>query len=159
MQESGKHIGRLDFLRLSACAAAAAAWPWDGLSGSAGDEIVRHDAPPRNRRPYGGDERETCFPEWRTDTWPKVHGDGVFLYPGERHVLSGIRLANVRDGVEDYEWLQLAAAKVGRNAVETLIRELARSTTDFSRDPALLRRIRSRVGDMAEAPSGRITAK
>ncbi len=97
------------------------------------------------------DERETYFTDWRTDTWPKVHGDGVFLYPGSKHVLSGIRLANIRDGEEDYEWLQLAAEKVGRNAVEALIRELAQSITDFSRDPALLRRVRSRVGDMIEA--------
>ena len=96
------------------------------------------------------DERETYFPEWRTDTFPKAHGDGVFMYPGRRHVLSGIRLANVRDGEEDYEWLQLAAERVGRNAVEAAIRELARSKTDFSRDPRLLRRVRSRIGDMID---------
>ena len=34
---------------------------------------------------------------------------------------------------------------------ETALRELAQSITDFSRDPALLRRVRSRVGDMIEA--------
>ena len=96
------------------------------------------------------DERETYFPEWRTDTFPKAHGDGVFMYPGRSHVLSGIRLANVRDGEEDYEWLQLAAERVGRNAVEAAIRELARSKTDFSRDPRLIRRVRSRIGDMID---------
>ena len=96
------------------------------------------------------DERETYFPSWRTDTFPKAHGDGVFMYPGRDHVLSGIRLANVRDGEEDYEWLQLASAKVGRNAVEAEIRELARSTTDFSRDPGVVRRVRSRIGDIIE---------
>ena len=96
------------------------------------------------------DERETYFPEWRTDTFPKAHGDGVFMYPGRSHVLSGIRLANVRDGEEDYEWLQLASAKAGRNVVEAVIRELARSTTDFSRDPRLIRRVRSRIGDMID---------
>ena len=100
------------------------------------------------------DERETYFPTWRTDTFPKAHGDGVFLYPGREHVLSGIRLANVRDGEEDYEWLQLAAERVGRNAVEAAIREVARSTTDFSRDPGTLRRARGLIGDMIER-SGR----
>ena len=94
------------------------------------------------------DERETYFPDWRTDTFPKAHGDGVFLYPGRCHVLSGIRLANVRDGVEDYEWLRLAAEKVGRNAVEAVMRELVRAKADFSRDASLLRRVRTRVADL-----------
>ena len=102
------------------------------------------------RTPNRMDERETYFPVWRTDTFPKAHGDGVFLYPGREHVLSGIRLANVRDGEEDYEWLQLAAERVGRNAVEAAIREVARSTTDFSRDPGTLRRARELIGDMIE---------
>lgn len=101
------------------------------------------------------DEGDTYFPSWRTDTFPRVHGDGVFLYPGRSHVLSGIRLANVRDGEEDYEWLQLASAKAGRSAVESAIRELARSTTDFSRDPGMLRRVRSRLGDMIDAAQRR----
>ena len=94
------------------------------------------------------DERETYFPSWRTDTFPKAHGDGVFLYPGREHVLSGIRLANVRDGVEDYEWLLLAEKKVGRNAVEAVMRDLVRSKTDFSRDPHRLRRVRTRIADL-----------
>ena len=96
------------------------------------------------------DERETFFPDWRTDTWKRTHGDGVFLYPGIRHVLPGIRLANVRDGVEDYEWLDLASKKVGRNKVEAIIREVARSVTDFSRDPVALRRMRTRIADFCE---------
>ena len=33
---------------------------------------------------------------------------------GEDHVLPSIRLAQIRDCVEDYEWLKLAAAKAGR---------------------------------------------
>ena len=93
-------------------------------------------------------ERETYFPDWRTDTFPRAHGDGVFLYPGREHVLSGIRLANVRDGVEDYEWLRLAAERVGRNAVEAVMRELVRAKADFSRDASLLRRVRTRVADL-----------
>jgi hypothetical protein len=45
---------RKEFLEMSACAAAATAWRWDGVAATAGDEIVKHDAPPRNRRPYAG---------------------------------------------------------------------------------------------------------
>ena len=45
---------RKEFLKYSTCAAAAAAWRWDGFSATAGDEIVKHDAAPRNRLPYAG---------------------------------------------------------------------------------------------------------
>ena len=58
---------RKEFLRLSACAAAATAWKWDGVSATAGDEIVKHDAPPRNRRPYTGVDWSNAF-QIRTTT-------------------------------------------------------------------------------------------
>lgn len=45
-------MNRKEFLRLSACAAAATAWKWDGMAATAGDEIIKHDAPPRNRQPF-----------------------------------------------------------------------------------------------------------
>ena len=47
-------MNRKEFIKLSACAAAACAWEWDGKAATAGDEIVKHDAPERNRRPYTG---------------------------------------------------------------------------------------------------------
>ena len=47
-------MNRKEFIKLSACAAAACAWEWDGKAASAGEEIIKHDAPPRNRRPYTG---------------------------------------------------------------------------------------------------------
>ncbi len=54
-------MGRLDFLRLSACATAATAWEWDGFAAEAGEEIVKHDAAPRNRRPYTGVDWANAF--------------------------------------------------------------------------------------------------
>ena len=98
------------------------------------------------------DESETFFPQWNTHSWLRMPGDGVFLYPGRRHVLSGIRLANVRDGVEDYEWLQLAEARAGVRAVQALVRRVVRSKSDFSRDPAQLRAVRRELGDLIERP-------
>jgi len=61
MDIAKNNLGRLDFLKLSACAAAASAWTWDGFAATAGDEIVRHDAPPRNRRPYVGVDWANAF--------------------------------------------------------------------------------------------------
>lgn len=96
------------------------------------------------------DERQSFFPDWRTDTWPMMPGDGVFIYPGKNRLISGVRLANVRDGVEDYEWMQLAEKRIGRNAVEDILRKVVKSAKDFSRDTSLLRRVRSELADAIE---------
>ena len=109
-------------------------------------------------RPSNGqmDESDTYFSNWRTleapVSWPSVGcaGDGVYIYPGKENVLPSIRLALIRDGVEDYEWLSLAEAKSGRAAVEALVAPTVRSLTDFERDPAKLRAVRSRVGRLVE---------
>lgn len=58
---------RKDFLRYSACAAAAAAWKWDGVAVTAGSDIIKHDAPPLNRRPYTGVDWANAF-QIRTTT-------------------------------------------------------------------------------------------
>jgi hypothetical protein len=99
------------------------------------------------------DEGASFFPEWRSDTWPMMPGDGVFIYPGKERLISGVRLANVRDGVEDYEWMLLAEKRIGRNALDAILRKVVVSPTDFSRDPSLLRQVRSRIADAIEGVS------
>ena len=94
------------------------------------------------------DEGDTFFPDWHTYSELKMPGDGIFLYPGKEHVLPGIRLALVRDGVEDYEWLQLAAAKAGKEATDAEIRTLVTSMTEYTRDPAKLRAVRRRIANL-----------
>lgn len=96
------------------------------------------------------DERQTYFPEWRVDNDLQTPGDGVFLYPGARGILPGIRLANVRDGVEDYEKLQLAERHLGRPKVESVVKRLVRSPTDFSRNPKGVRIILRALLDRVE---------
>ena len=76
-------------------------------------------------------------------------GDGVLLYPWKDHVLPSIRLAQIRDCVEDYEWLQLAAAKAGAVAVDSISRSLISSPTDFTRDPAAIRAARQKLARIA----------
>ena len=101
-------------------------------------------------------EDDTYFPEWRALEVPVswsitgCAGDGVFLYPGKERIFSSIRLALIRDGVEDYEWLQAAAAKRGCDAADSAIRATVASLTEFERDVEKLRAARSRVGDLAE---------
>ena len=100
------------------------------------------------------DESDVFVRPWRTRNMT-IRGpitgcasDGVFLYPGKDHILPSIHLALVRDGVEDCEWYQLAAAKAGAEKVDALARELVASMKEFSRDPAKIRDVRRRVGDL-----------
>ncbi|MBQ6338170.1 MAG: DUF4091 domain-containing protein, partial [Kiritimatiellae bacterium] len=96
------------------------------------------------------DESDTFFPEWHTYSGLHMPGDGIFLYPGKQHVLPSIRLAQVRDGVEDYERLQLAAAKAGAAAADAESRKLIESMTKYTRDPVALRAARARLADVIE---------
>ena len=94
---------------------------------------------------------DTFFPDFNTYGSQGCPGDGVFLYPGSSHILPGIRLANIRDGEEDWEYLNLAERKVGRSRVEELVREVCRSRQDFSRSPADLRTLRRRLAGIIES--------
>ena len=99
------------------------------------------------------DESDTFFPTWHTYSGLHMPGDGIFLYPGTEHVLPSIRLAQVRDGVEDYEWLQLAAAKAGAAKADAESRKLIESMTKFTRDPVALRAARTRLANLIEESS------
>ena len=100
------------------------------------------------------DERDTYFPDWQVGIVWGMTGDGVLLYPGKDHVLPSIRLAQVRDCEEDYEWLQLAAARGGAAAADAVSRSLIRSMTDFARDPARLLEARARLAGIAASGGG-----
>ncbi len=93
------------------------------------------------------DESDTYFPEWNTWNHLGVPGDGIFLYPGKSHILPSIRFANIRDGEEDYEYLLRAEKRLGRKEVESIVRQIVRSQTDFSRDSAALSALRKRIAD------------
>lgn len=89
---------------------------------------------------------------WESENSLRMPGDGQLLYPGTEGPLPSIRLANVRDGIEDYEWLQLLERQKGRAAAEAVAAELARGMTDFERSPEKVRAVRSRLADALERP-------
>jgi hypothetical protein len=96
------------------------------------------------------DEREMFFDEWRL--WQsKSPSDGVLLYPGRRGILPSVRLANVRDGMEDYEYFALAEKRCGRARVLEILGSVLSSQTRFTRDPSRLRAQRARLADLIEA--------
>ena len=63
-----------------------------------------------------------------------MSGDGLMFYPGRSGPLPSLRLANVRDGVQDYELMKLAEAKAGRGAVLDIVRRIAPNQSGIVRD-------------------------
>ena len=61
-----------------------------------------------------------------------------------------IRLAALRDAVQDYEWLQLAEAKRSRAACESICRRFIRALDDFDRDDGALLSARRALGELIE---------
>ena len=78
-----------------------------------------------------------------------LHGDGVLVYPGIDGPIGSIRLANIRDGLEDYEYLWLLAEKTGGGeAVRWDLEDVTDSLTNFTRDPQTLHDRRESIGRM-----------
>ena len=80
-----------------------------------------------------------------TDGWDQQllaggNGEGTLFYPGRPDVIGGeghipvssLRLTMIREGSEDYEYLKLAAAKVGRAKVLAVMAQVMRSATEYT---------------------------
>jgi hypothetical protein len=77
-------------------------------------------------------------------------GDGLFIYPAQDRILPSIRLAQLRDGVEDYEWIKMVEAKYGRETADGCVKKLVPALTEFTRNPDELRKARTVLGDLIE---------
>ncbi len=98
------------------------------------------------RGSYRFDE-SVCFqPGFEASLIRNMSGDGQLLYPGVDGPLPSIRLANIRDGSEDYDYLTMAGERS-----RGLCDELAPSMTDFTRDPKKLREARRRLASWLES--------
>jgi len=93
---------------------------------------------------------DTFLPAWRMENSFQMPGDGQLLYPCEDGPVPSIRLANIRDGIEDYEWLTALEVKDGRAAGEAQASMLVRTMTDFERRPEALRKARTRLAEALE---------
>jgi len=89
-------------------------------------------------------------------TYDTLHGDGELLYPGKDGPFGCIRLDNIRDGIEDYEYLWLLAELEGdRERGREACLPVTSSLTDFTRDPGQVRAQREKVARRIEALKGR----
>jgi len=81
-------------------------------------------------------------------------GEGILLYPGGPAGIDGpvpsIRLKLIREGMEDFEYMALAAKAVGKEKVDQLVSSLARSFTDWDRDPNAYMRGRAELARLLQ---------
>ena len=78
--------------------------------------------------------------------WPALHGDGVLLYPLPDGPAGSIRLANLRDGLEDYEYLWALGERRGEVwSARAECEPVTTSLTAFTLDPQVLTAARDRI--------------
>ncbi|WP_176012061.1 DUF4091 domain-containing protein [Victivallis sp. Marseille-Q1083] len=110
----------------------------------------------QSRRPLDPDHCGSYL-DWSFTTMSKggaqdnIHGDGRLLVYGVDGPLGTIRLENMRDSMEDYEYLKLYETRFGREAALRLCRTVSPEKTRFSRDPRLLREVRQRLAEALQA--------
>lgn len=89
--------------------------------------------------------------DWKPTCIVGMTGDGCLAYPTPDGPVSSIRLENIRDGSEDYDYLALLADAKGRDAAQAFVSRLIRSPAEFSRDPAALDAARDEIAAQIEA--------
>ena len=78
-------------------------------------------------------------------------GDGLLLYPGlpvgEECPVGSLRLKCVTDGADDFDYLTLAAEKLGTEKAKEYVSRLSNSFTDYTLDAEELYEIRRELGE------------
>jgi len=95
------------------------------------------------------------------DPWTRPHfrdrywGEGMLLYPGKDAGLSGpvpsIRLKLIREALEDFEYMTLAARQGHQAEVDEIVDGLARSFSDWSRSPEAYMAARAKLAALIAA--------
>lgn len=99
---------------------------------------------------------------WRDQLLFGGNGDGTLFYPGRAAVLGGthdfpvesVRLALIREGLEDYEYLRLYAKVAGDKAAEALAASIAGKTYRWEHDPGRLYAARHKMAEAIDEASG-----
>jgi Domain of unknown function (DUF4091) len=104
---------------------------------------------------------------WTSDPWNDIHtffdkfnnnrpypGDGMLVYPGEQVGVKGIvpsmRLKWLREGVEDYEYVEILKRLGQKNRALELSQSVGRYWNNWTKDPQLLASVRNQLGKEIE---------
>jgi len=93
------------------------------------------------------------------DVWtnPVTYGDqynmeGSLLYPGAdagvQGFITSIRLKQIREGLEDYEYLTILEQHRGRMAADDVVKKIARSWQDWDTDTRHLVEARAKIAGL-----------
>lgn len=89
---------------------------------------------------------------WIANTFRNYNGDGYLVYPGaDGSPLGSVRLANLRDGFEDYEYLRLLKDLKGEARIPS---DVVSSPTEYSDDPGLIYKTRALIAREIESLQG-----
>jgi hypothetical protein len=104
------------------------------------------------------DKKFTADPWLNMDTiGTGFYGDGSLLYPGKKVGIDGpvgsLRLETLRDSLEDFDYLTLADRLLGPDVTNSYIVKIARSSTDYQRDPIQFEKFRRKLAAALEKAS------
>ena len=87
-------------------------------------------------------------------TLPWLFGDGKMLYVGEDGPIASIRLANIRDGLDDYDYFSLLQ-DLNPSYASSLVTKISGNTiTDLIRNITMLQDVRAEVGNALDKNIG-----
>jgi hypothetical protein len=104
---------------------------------------------------------------WRVDKWPSdpwnnvnnagtysssnYPGEGMLVYPGGpvgvKGVVASMRLKWLRDGVEDYDYVQILKGLGKGDLAMEISRSVAPDWTNWTRDPGAVATARQKLGE------------
>lgn len=93
-------------------------------------------------------------PNWRGDGKKNFPGEGLLIYPGAdcgcQGCVPSLRLKWIRDGVQDYELVQMLKKRGKEKEAMALVKKVARSYKDWSQSPDALLDVRNALCDLLE---------
>lgn len=79
------------------------------------------------------------------------NGGGYLLYPGTPCGIEGpvpcIRLKNLRDSMEDYEYFAILQERGGKEAVDAFVDQIAPNWWNYSKNPARYTAVRTQIAE------------
>lgn len=96
-------------------------------------------------------DSKSTYIDWKSHCILNMTGDGTLVYPVREGFVSSIRLENIRDGIEDYDYLSLLEDLKGRDAAMRYYSQIVKSMKEYTREPAMVYQVRDRIADEIEA--------
>lgn len=92
--------------------------------------------------------------EWRKMDGEFPYGDGKLLYSGRkfglRAPISSIRLEQVRDGIEDYQYLTMIEEYLGKEKADEIVAKVTTGILEYTSEAKVLRSVRDEMGELLE---------